>query len=92
MTYGHGMYLTPSIDGWQHGYRDINGYRAELCVYGDGWIHGYNDYSLTVWDYVKGERWVLDGRARYADMRADSLKVLRDGRRAGLAAMGMKRS
>jgi hypothetical protein len=90
-TYGHGMYATPSSDGWQHGLREVNGYVAEVTVYGDGLAHGWNDYSITITDYLTGERWWIDGCAKYPTIREHGLSALRGGRRDGLSTYGYRR-
>lgn len=90
-TYGHGMYRTPSVDGWQHGMREMNGYVAEICTYGDGLAMCWNDYSITITDYVTGEQWWATGKAKYPAMRERGITAMRHGRRDGLQAYGFVR-
>lgn len=84
-TYGHGMFATPSIDGWQYGIRDMNGYRAEIVIYGDGWARGYNHYETYILDYLTGVTRMADsGCLRYPDIRRRALDIMRHGRRNGV--------
>ena len=82
--YGHGMWATPSVDGWQWGIRELNGYRAEVVIHGDGLARAWNDYSLYILDYLTGETVVMDGKAKYPDIRARGIEAMRNGRRNGV--------
>lgn len=84
------MYATPSVDGWQYGMRDVNGYSAEIFVYGDGPARGWVDYSVLVTDYLTGERWYSDGKAKYPDIRSRALEAMRR-RNGGPRSYGYRR-
>jgi hypothetical protein len=70
-----------AVNGWQLGYREMNGYLCEIAVYGDpiGYIH----HSINLVDFVTGEFWVADGCAKWNDILAKAEKIMR-GNRADL--------
>lgn len=64
-----------AVDGWQWGYREMNGYLCEIALYTDpiGWI----EHSINLVDYVTGSFWVVDGCAKWADILANAEKLMR---------------
>lgn len=83
-----GLGVTPR-DGWQHGYREFNGYRTEIAYYSDpiGWV----PFSLYILDMVPGEYWLDEGTAPLADIRARAEYLMREARKHGLRTFGLRR-
>lgn len=67
-----------AVDGWQWGYREMNGYLCEIALYSDpiGYIH----HSINLVDFVTGTFWTVDGHARWADILASAEKLMREDR------------